>query len=78
MLMNKLIEKLNFYGNVEVIRNDFVFTLLLTKKQNGLSLSAGQIPLKVLEVVINFIGSEKPNIEVMKNEENFLLIILKP
>lgn len=76
--MKKLITKLNFYGNVEVIKNEFVFTLLITKKVNGLSLISGQIPLKILEIVTNFLGDEKPNIEVMKNEETFLLLVLKP
>jgi len=65
------------YGNIEVIKNDYVFTLLITK-ENEYSLTSGQIPLKVLGIVTSYLGQEKPNIEVMKNEEDYLLLILKP
>lgn len=72
-MTNELIK----YGNIEVIKNDYVFTLLMTKA-NEHSLTSGQIPLKVLEIVTSYLGQEKPNIEVMKNEEDYLLLILKP
>lgn len=65
------------YGNIEVIKNEYVFTLLMTKG-NEYSLTSGQIPLKVLDIVTSYLGQEKPNIEVMKNEEDYLLLILKP
>lgn len=72
-MTNELIK----YGNIEVIKNDYVFTLLMTKA-NEYSLTSGQIPLKVLGIVTSYLGQEKPNIEVMKNEEDYLLLILKP
>lgn len=72
-ITNELIK----YGNIEVIKNDYVFTLLMTKA-NEYSLNSGQIPLKVLGIVTSYLGQEKPNIEVMKNEEDYLLLILKP
>ena len=65
------------YGNVEVIKNDYVFTLLMTKS-NQYNLTSGQIPLKVLGIVTSYLGQEKSKIEVMKNEEDYLLLILKP
>ena len=65
------------YGNIEVIKNDYVFTLLMTKS-NKCSLTSEQIPLKVLGVVTSYLGQEKSNIEVMKNEDDYLILILKP
>lgn len=40
-------------------------------------LDSGGIPFKVLEIVTNVI-SDKPNIEVFKNDSNFILLVLKP
>lgn len=76
--MEELIEKLNFYGNIEVLKDDFVFTLLITRKPNGWVLTTGQVPLKILEIVTNYLGDKKPMIEVMKNEKDFILLVLKP
>ena len=76
--MDEIIKKLNFYGNIEVIKDEYVFTLLMTKKPNGYSLTMQQIPFKILEIVTNYLGDKKPNIEVMKNEVDFLLLVLKP
>ena len=53
------------YGNIEVIKNDYVFTLLMTKA-NEYSLTSGQIPLKVLGIVTSYLGQEKPNNEFQK------------
>jgi hypothetical protein len=75
-MLIEMTNELSKLGIVQVIKNDFVFTLFMTK--NNQSLSSGQIPLKVLEITTSYLGSEKPIIEVMKNEEDFLLLILKP
>lgn len=74
--MDKLIYELSKLGIVQSIKNDFVFTLLMTKDKQDLS--SNQIPFKVMELVVDFVGKDKPNIEVMKNEAEFLLLILKP
>lgn len=75
-MLIEMTNELSKLGTVQVIKNDFVFTVFMTK--NNQSLSSGQIPLKVLEITTSYLGSEKPIIEVMKNEEDFLLLILKP
>jgi hypothetical protein len=76
--MDELIEKLNLYGNIEVLKDEFVFTLLITSRVNGWALTTGQVPLKILELVTNYLGDTKPIIEVVKNEKDFILIVLKP
>jgi len=76
--MEEIIKKLSFYGNIEVLKDEFVFTLLMTKKENGYNLTMQQIPFKILEIVTGYLGDKKPDIEVMKNEETFLLLVLKP
>lgn len=75
-MITEMTKELSKLGTVQVIKNDFAFTLFMTKdKQN---LSSLQIPFKVLEITTKYLGSEKPYIEVMKNEEDFLLLVLKP
>ena len=75
-MLAEITNELSKIGTVQVIKNDFVFSLLMTKdKQN---LSDGMVSLKVLDVVTNYLGNEKPIVEVMKNEEDFLILILKP
>lgn len=75
-MITEMTKELSKLGIVQVIKNDLVFTLFMTKdKQN---LSSGQIPFKVLEIATSYLGSEKPSIEVMKNEEDWLLLVLKP
>lgn len=68
--------ELSKFGIVSTIKNDFVFTLLITKDKQ--KLSKGSTALDILDIVTKHIGEEKPNIEVLKNEEDFLLLILKP
>ena len=75
-MLHEMTNELSKLGTVQVIKNEFVFTLMMTKDKQDLS--SGQIPLKVLGIVTSWLGSEKPNIEVMKNEEDFLLLVLKP
>jgi hypothetical protein len=76
--MDKLISDLSLYGNVQSIKNDYVFSLLITKKPIGYSLTMQQIPLKIIELCLNFLEGQKPTIEVFKNEQDFLILILKP
>lgn len=73
--LSKLIEKLSKIGIVELIKNDYVFTLYMINDTKFLD--SGGIPFKVLEIVTNVI-SDKPNIEVFKNDSNFILLVLKP
>ena len=74
--MEKLKLELAKIGTIEVIKNDYVFTLLLTKDK--IDLDSNRIPFKVLELITKYIAEEKPKIEVMKNNKNFIRIVLKP
>lgn len=70
-----LTEKLSQFGIVEVIKNDYVFTLYM--RNDTKLFTEEMIPFKVLGLV-NAIIVDKPIIEVFKNESNFLILVLKP
>lgn len=75
-MLENLTKTLSKYGIVEVIKNDFVFTLLMKKDKE--SLTKFMVPLTIMKLCCEYLGDAKPNIEVMKNEEDFLLLVLKP
>ncbi|MBP4139974.1 hypothetical protein [Flavobacterium geliluteum] len=75
-MLTEITQQLSKIGIVQVIKNDFVFFLFMTKDKQDLS--SNQIPFQVLEICSNYLGYEKPMIEIMKNEENYLILILKP
>lgn len=70
-----LTEKLSQYGVVVAIKNDYVFTLYMINDTQFLT--ENLIPFTVLKLVLETIP-DKQNIEIFKNEENYLLLILKP
>lgn len=70
--MEELTIELSQYGDVLAIKNDYVFTLLMKvtdcqakKVFNIVDLAASKVP-------------DKEKIELMKNDDEFLLLILKP
>lgn len=71
MTENELKEHLSRLGTVEVFNNNYVFTLLF-KSEN-----ASKQVLDVLYLVTQAI-KDKPNTEVIKNEDDYILIVLKP
>ena len=73
--LSKLTEKLSKLGVVVVIKNDYVFTLYMINDTQFLDENG--LPMKILGLVIEEI-TDKPKIEVFKNEENYLLLVLKP
>ena len=70
--MEELQNELLKLGDILVLKNDFVFTLLMRITDN----SARNI-FKITETVTNHITG-KENIEVMKNDDEYVLIVLKP
>lgn len=74
MDVNKIICAMFPYGNVEVCKAGEVFTLFMTgENMHSVEVALG-IP-KVLEK--SGVMSEYQDIEVMKNEKSFYLLILK-
>jgi predicted YcjX-like family ATPase len=71
--MEELKVKLSEFGNIEVIKEGIVFTLLLTG--NGLSKSG--VVTKIQTLVLEAVADRFPIIEAMKNTNNFFLLILK-
>lgn len=69
--MDELIEKLTYLGQIVTIKNGYVFTLLLRTSK------ADKIVLDVLGHVTSAI-KDKNNVEVIQNDGDFILIILKP
>jgi len=70
--MKKLHEQLSKLGTVEVLKKGNVFTLLMTGEgfYNWTKVDA------VNMLVVSSVGMEYPVIEVLKNEDNWLLLIL--
>lgn len=69
--MDDLIKKLTYLGQIVTIKNDYVFTLLLRTPK------ADKIVLDVLGHVTSAI-KDKNNVEILQNDGDFILIILKP
>nr|WP_297306378.1 hypothetical protein [uncultured Flavobacterium sp.] len=70
--MEELKKQLSEFGTIEVIKNEFVFTLFMRVENANQETVFG-----VLGLVTKTI-TDKPNIEVMKNDNDFILIVLKP
>ncbi|AZA82187.1 hypothetical protein C1637_09845 [Chryseobacterium lactis] len=65
--------KLANFGDVISLKNDFVFTLLMRITDNS-----GRNINNILDAVKSYIGSEKEKIEILQNDEEYILIVLKP
>lgn len=74
MNQSQFIRKVSKYGKVEAIKEGIVFTLLLT----GSGLMKSSTVSEIGKLAIEYMGDKYPNIEVMSNDENYFLIILKP
>ena len=68
--MDALENTLSQYGNIEVIKNDLNFTLLITGSQMGLKVS------EIVDIVVNHI-KDKQYLDVLKSSNDFILLILK-
>lgn len=68
--MDELKKKLFDYGDIEVIKDGVVFILLMTGNEMGKKV------LQILGLVTMYI-KDKPIAEVIKNEDNYVLIVLK-
>jgi len=75
-VIDKIKNELTEFGNVEFILNCDVFALYMTRDK--VSLSQGRIPFKILEILLKYLGKEKPNIGGMTNDDDFLFVRLKP
>lgn len=73
MNLDKLKEKLSKVGTIEVIKDGIVFTLLI----KGSELSNHKIVSGITMDVLDYVGEIYPNIEVMKNDDDFLLLVLR-
>lgn len=74
MSMEKLKSQLSKVGKIEVIKEGVVFTLLI----KGSGLSNLNIVNGVVKDVFDYVGDKYPYFEIMKNEDEFLLLVLRP
>ncbi len=70
---NALAIKLSKYGVIAVLNAGLVFTLLI----HGYNLSNMRNLHEIHELINEATQSKYPFIEVMRNEENYLIIVLK-
>lgn len=74
MEIESLKTELSQYGEVQVCKKGFVFVLLMTGLKNQ---SIGLIS-KIQMLVLNFTEGKFPAIEILKNDKDFIIIVLKP
>lgn len=72
----KIIRAIQKYGNIdiEVLKVGFVLTLLLT----GKGLSNIRTVMDIQTKISTITDKQYPIVEVLKNDYNFFLIVLKP
>ena len=73
--LTKLTKQLSKIGVVNVIKDDYVFTLYMTKSDR--SLETGSTTLPILKWVLGEI-KDKQHVEVLRNEADFFLLVMKP
>lgn len=74
MTLNGLKQKLTKYGSIQIVREGFVFSLLIT----GTGLSKSTVVAEIQNLVFSYVGEKYPAIEAMRNDETFFCLILKP
>lgn len=74
MTLDGLKRKLSRYGDIQIIKEGVVFSLLIT----GTGLSKSNIMKEIPDLVLGYAGDKYPFIEAMRNEETFFCLILKP
>ncbi|TPG44350.1 hypothetical protein [Flavobacterium pectinovorum] len=68
---NKLYQDLSKFGNVEVMNAGIVFTVLIT----GTDLTHSVF--NVIGIINNWQKGKFPMVEILRNTDNFILVILK-
>lgn len=66
--------KLSKHGNIQIIKEGVVFTLLLT----GEKLSNAKTVQAIQQNVLEYAGEKYPLIEAIRNDESFFCMILAP
>ena len=74
MNLEGLKKKISKYGTLEVIKEGYVFTVLMT----GSDFTKWNVVSEIQGAVIEYVGAKYPIIEVLKNEEDFFCLILRP
>lgn len=73
MNIDKIIRKLSKFGDVHVCKAGLVFTVFIT----GKNLDSTDTFMAIHEIVKD-VKDKYKNIEVLKNDSNFYLMVLKP
>lgn len=72
--IDELKEQLSEYGKIEVLRaSKHIATILIT----GCELDKLSIYNDLTSIILNKLNGEYPTIEVLKNDSNFFLMVLK-
>ena len=74
MVLDKLKTQLSKRGTIQLCKEGYVFTLLMTGEKLDNWQTVNAIQMEVLECV----GDKYPLIECMRNDTNFLCIVLRP
>ena len=76
MKLEKLKQELCKYGHLQIIKEGYVFTVLITKMAS--SLSNYKNVAEIQKAIINYTSEKYPIIELLVNDDNFFLVVLHP
>ena len=74
MNVEKLKQRLVEYGDIQLCKAGYVFTLLMT----GERLSNMNTVNAISKIVLDHVGKEYSKIEATRNSENWFCLILRP
>lgn len=72
-MIDVLRKELYKFGEVEVLKKGVVFTCLLT----GKDLTNWETVNSINSTILSHVGDEFPEIELMRNEKNYFIVVLK-
>lgn len=74
MTLDNLKDKLSKRGNIQICKEGYVFTLLMT----GDDLDNWKVVNEIQMEILNYVGDKYPSIEALRNDHHFFCIILTP
>lgn len=74
MTLDELKKVLSAFAHIQIIKEGYVFTVLMT----GKGLSNSQRVMSIQKHIMNYTADKYPLIEAIRNDDTFFCLILKP
>jgi len=72
--MNELKLELSKFGLLQICKEGFVFTVLMT----GKGFSSWTRTMDIQKLITDYAGEKYPIVECLRNDDDFFCIVLKP